>query len=264
MAVAITAWRRPYYLEPVLMAWSRATGIERVSRFIIALGPTDRFTAQAALIERMRPRFRCPLEVRMQSYQAATGPSAHRAIGEMITGAFADEGTGFVVAGEEDVLPSSDVLEYMTWAAERFRGDPGVLCVLAHNQGGQGWDDDERPWPQRQPLQDADADQGAVRLLPYFNPWIWGIWRDRWEQAAEPAWDWDATLGDAPHRHGYDWRLQRHTVPAGGYVCVVPDASRSQNIGEHEGGYSHAEFFHLTQSSSFRAVRDEPEYRLAG
>jgi hypothetical protein len=251
----ITAFRRPYYLEPVLKAWAAADSIGDVSRFVIALDPsTDRAVRQRALIERMRCRFPCPVEVVPQSERAQKSPSAHRAIGEAASNCFQDPALDFLVFGEEDILPSSDVLTYMAWARDRFAEDQQVLCVLAHNKGGQGWDPAE-------PIQDADAGQETVRLLPYFNPWIWGTWRRRWQQVLEPTWDWECDSG-GPATSGYDWQIATRIIPAGYYVCVVPDASRSQNTGKYEGGYSHPELFGNTQSQSFRLRRDRVEYRL--
>jgi hypothetical protein len=254
MAVMITAWRRPYYLEPVLMSWSRATGIGNLTRFIVALGNTDRVGAQAALIERMRPQFPCPVEVRMQSPRAVASNGPHRAIAEAASAAFADGDTDFLVFGEEDVAVSSDVLSYMGWAAERFADDQEVLTVVAHNVGGQGWD---KPGPQ----EDADADQEQVRLLPYFNPWAWGTWRGRWEKILEPEWDYECDSGGVMDS-GYDWNIQSRILPRHGMVSVVPDASRSQNIGALEGWASSPGGIADAQSHSFRPGREAVDYRL--
>jgi hypothetical protein len=255
-AVMTTAYRRPYYFEPVLKSWAAAEGMGDVSRFVIALDPSaDRADGQRALIERMRPRFTCPVEVAAQSERAQRSPSAHRAIGEAADYCFEDPGLDFLVFGEEDILVSSDVLAYMAWARDRFAHDDLVLCVLAHNKGGQGWDPAE-------PAADADAGQETARLLPYFNPWVWGTWRDRWEKILEPQWDWEASTGEDPLQHGYDWNIQLRVMPDGGYLNVVPDASRSQNTGKFEGGYSRPELFGNTQSQSFRLRRGRGDYRL--
>jgi hypothetical protein len=254
MAVFLTAWRRPYYFEPVLESWAAADGIGDVSRLVIGLGPTDRCDAQMALIERMRPAFPCPVEVVMQSPAAVAAPSAHRAIAEGISGVFADGVTDFVVFGEEDILVSSDVLAYVSWARDRFENDAQVLCVCAHNQGGSGWDPPVPP-------EEADADQRAVRLLPYFSGWVNGFWRDRWEKTLLPNWDWDATSGSRGFDSGWDWAIQMRLIPSGGYLCVVPDASRSQNTGQYEGGYADPARFRETVSGSFRLTR-EPGYEL--
>jgi hypothetical protein len=252
--IMLTAWRRPYYLEPVLASWARADGIDRVSRLVIALGRTDRYDQQIALIRRMTRQFPCPVEIAEQSPEAVAAPSAHRAIAEGINGVFADPDTGFVVFGEEDLLVSSDVLAYMEWAREKFADDPRVLCVCGHNRGGSGWDPPV-------PLEEADADQHAVRLLPYFSGWVNGFWRDRWEKILEPSWDWDATSG-GPATSGWDWAIQLRLIPSGNYLCVVPDASRSQNIGQFEGGYAHPDKYQETVSQSWRPAREPGGYEL--
>jgi hypothetical protein len=260
MAVMTTAWRRPYYFEQVLNSWANTEGIDETRRFVISLGPTDRHDQQVTLIGRMRPRFGVDLEILPQSEAAVHGDGRrvpfgpHRAIAEAITHVFADPAVQFVVAGEEDVLVSSDTLTYMRWAAEKFEGDPQVLAVVAHNQHGQGWDDPG-------PAEDEDADQDAARLLPYFSPWCWGTWRDKWEKILEPEWDYNCDLG-GPLTSGYDWVIQTQILPRHSMVCVVPDASRSQNIGSLEGWASTPQIVAGAQSHSFRRQRDEPAYRL--
>ena len=251
-AVMLTAWRRPHYLRPVLESWAAADGIGDVECLMIALGRTDRYEQQLDLIEEMRPKFGCPLVVAEQSERAHAAPGPPTAIAEAITALFADPAIDFVVAGEEDVAVSSDVLAYMAWARGKFAGDPSVLIACAHNQSGSGWDDPA--------ADDTAADQRDVRLVPYFSPWVWGTWRDRWQQVLEPAWDWDVTSG-GPVTSGYDWNIQLRIIPSGPFTCVVPDAARSQNIGQFGGIYAHPSKFAGTQARSFRRRRD-PGYEL--
>lgn len=261
MAVMTTAWRRPYYFEPVLASWANTEGQEDLRRFIISLGPTDRYDQQVTVIRQMAPRFGVGLEVLPQSEAAVRGDGIrvpfgpHRAIAEAIDHVFTDPGVEFVVAGEEDVQVSSDVLNYMRWAATEFQDSPDVLAVCAHNQHGQGWDEPG-------PAADDNADQDTVRLLPYFNPWCFGTWRDRWEKILEPEWDYTCSSGDAA-TSGYDWNVQLRIIPRHGMLCVVPDASRSQNIGALEGWASSPEIVARAQSQSFRREREPGErYRL--
>jgi hypothetical protein len=252
-AIMITAWRRPYYLEPSLLSWAKASGIADISRVVVALGPTDKYTQQVALIERLRPRFACPVEIVMQSPEAVKSNGPHRAIAEAITGIFAKGGEGFVIASEEDVVVSSDALAYMAWARDKFAGDEKVLLVNAHNEGGQGWN-----LPVAR--EDGDADQHAVRLKPYYSGWAWGTWQDRWEKALEPQWDYECDSGDAM-TSGYDWNIQLRTIPAGNYSCVTPDAARSQNTGR-AGGWSTPPNWDMIESKSFRREREPGGYEL--
>ena len=258
-AIVCTALRRPQYLEPVLASWQQARGIGDVHSFTLALGH-DRETVaaqsviygsflKAAGIGPGRGR------VKMDSPQAAASRGMGRAIGEAAVHVLADPAVEFVVFGEEDIIVSSDVLEYFAWARETFAADERVLCVLAHSAGGAGWDEPGIG------LRDGDADQEAVRLLPYYNGWIWGTWRDRWEKTLGPTWDWDVTSGGAMDS-GYDHQIHRRVIPRGGYVCVVPDASRSQNIGRVGGWAAQEADFPGTQAASFRPERGAVTYRL--
>jgi hypothetical protein len=255
MAVMCTSWRRPYYFERVLASWSRAEGQEQLARFVISLGRTDRYDRQVRLIDRMRPRFGVPLEILDQSDRAMSVNGPHTAIAEAASHVFASDDADFLVLGEEDVMVSSDVLHYMAWAAERFAEDQQVLAVLAHSRCGQGWDGPGV-------TDDPDADPAAARLLPYFNPWCFGTWRDRWEKILEPEWDYECNLG-GPTTSGYDWTIQTQVIPRHDLLCVVPDASRSQNIGQHEGWATSPYSWAYSQARSFREFAPAPiDYRL--
>lgn len=250
MAVMTTACRRPYYLQQSLDAWEEARGLTQLGGFFIALGDSDRKNAQYSLIKEYDGRL-TDMKV-IPDRVPGLGP--HRAIGEAAQRVFSDSSVEFLIFGEEDVLVSDDVLEYMGWAEERFRDDQDVLCVLAHNRAGQGWD-------LHRPVEDIYADQQKVRLEPYFNAWCWGTWRNRWEGLLEPTWDWDCTSG-GPMDSGYDWNIHARVIPQHGLLSVVPDASRSQNIGREEGIYSTPETFSFAQVQSFREHRAPAEYTL--
>jgi hypothetical protein len=252
MSVVVTAWRRPYYLERTLDAWSKVRGVHDVRRFAVALGhdPVTR-AEQFEVISQARRRMNRGIEVWEDSPLAVASPGMHRALGEAGQRAFEDPGTGFTVFGEEDILPADDVLEYMSWAEREFRSER-VLLACAHNCGGQGWDE--------LGIADKDADPEVVRLRPYFNPWIWGTWDDRWP-VLEADWDWSCNSG-GPNDSGYDWQIAARLIPQNGYHCLVPDASRSQNIGRDEGVYAIPDRFGETQSASYRESFGPVAYRL--
>jgi hypothetical protein len=251
--VVITAWRRPYYLEQTLDAWAKVRGVRDVRRIAVALGWDGATRArQFTVIDHARHSMGRAIEVWEDSPQAMASPGMHRALGEAGNRAFSDDGTLFTVFGEEDIVPSADVLEYMGWANTEFAfGAPLLAC--AHNCGGQGWDE--------LGIKDEDADPAAVRLRPYFQPWIWGTWPDRWERTLEPQWDWECNSGGA-NDSGYDWQIATRIIPGGGHVCLVPDASRSQNIGRDEGVYAMPGNFGATQSASYRPDFGPVTYRL--
>ena len=160
--------------------------------------------------------------------------------------------------GEEDILPSDDVLEYMAWAAGEFGADPRVLGVCAHTHAGYA--------ASELGIEEVDADPALVRLRPRFAGWILGAWRNRYRQVLEPTWDWDCDSGGpgdpaGQGPAGWDWNITR-IVEKTGLLCAVPDASRSQNIGQYGGTYAVPDHFPATQVASFREHRDPVIYKV--
>jgi FkbM family methyltransferase len=252
MALMTTACSRPHYLQASLTSWAKADHAEALSGFAVALGRSGKEAEQIDLIRRMAPG----AHIWLDSPQAAVANGMHRAIAEAATRAFNEFAADFLIFTEEDLAVSSDIVTYMAWGAEKFAGDKRVLAVCAHSRGGQGWDAHE-------PAQDAGADQELVRLVPYFNCWTWGTWRDRWFNTLLPRWDFDCTSG-GPADSGYDWNIATRILPQGNFLCAVPGASRSQNIGEHGGWASTPQSFAFSQAQSFRERRPSPAYRLDG
>ena len=249
IALMITALKRPYYLEPVLRSWAQADGANELCGMAVALGRSPQESQQLALIRSLAPG----AHVYPDSPQAAASNGMHRAIAEAASRAFGEFNADFMILSEEDLQVSSDVLRYMSWAAGKFAGDERVLAVCSHAPGGQGWDDG--------PCQDEGADQEAVRLLPYFQAWCFGTWRDRWVNVLEPAWDRECDSG-GPMDSGWDWNIATRILPKTGMLCAVPDASRCQNIGQYEGWAADPNRFGELWSASFREVRESPSYRL--
>lgn len=256
MTVMLTCWRRPHYFEQTLRSWARAAAVYAPDRIVVALGHTDKAAENQRIIADAKSWCPVPVEIAWQSPQAEASAGVHRAIGEAARAIFTGTPGTFLVFGEEDIAVSDDVLAYMDWARWELRADKRVLTAVAHSRHGQGWD---------QPGSglDPDADQSAVRLLPYFNGWVWGTWADRWEQVLEPNWDWECNSGGVMDS-GYDWNIFARILPRYKMVSAVPAASRSQNIGQHDGwsGSADAQWFAGTQAASFRQHRDPVKYRL--
>ena len=260
VVLVCTAWRRPGYLEKTLASWARVRGVGRLGGLVVALGPSDRQDEQAEVIKHgahllgLDDGRSC---VHVDSPAAQASPGMHRALGEALDWVQDTLAPKAVICAEEDIIVSSDVLEYMAWALSRFESDPLVATVCAHDRGGQGWDIPGIG------LQGAYADQQEVALSDYFNPWVWATWTGPKLDFLLGSWDWDADKGDHPNRNGYDWQIRR-LVHDRGLLSVVPAASRSQNIGQDGGYYARPELFDQTQSASFRKHRDPAVYHLIG
>jgi hypothetical protein len=251
----ITAHHRPEYLRRTLESWAAVPEIGELRRVVVALGWSHRFDDQMDVIRAAEPLLDRPVDVFPDSQAARESPGMHRALGEAIDAAFTGVGEGghYVICGEEDVAVSDDVLAYMAWAMHWYAED--VLVICAHNRGGAGWDGLDAP------RGDGDAHQEKVRLLPYFNPWVWCVGLGQWRTRLRPVWDWDCTSG-GDGDSGYDWNIQRLSQ-VGPWRNLVPDAARSQTIGETGGVYSTPEIFPHQQSRSFREHRCRPvKYRL--
>ena len=250
MAVMTTACSRPAYLQQTLTSWANVDGVTSgLSAFAVALGQSPKEFEQINLIRSIAPG----AHIWLDSPAAARSNGMHRAIAEAATRAFTELKADFLVLSEEDLTVSSDILRYMAWAEQKFRADKRVLAVCAHSPGGNGWDDG--------PCDDEGADQEQVRLLPYFAAWTWGTWKDRWFAHLLPQWDFECDSGGMLDS-GWDWNVATRILPKGDFLCVVPDASRSQNIGVHGGWSATPETFPRTQSAAYRERRDSPAYRL--
>jgi hypothetical protein len=252
-ALLITACRRPEYLSRVLSSWAAVPEIGDLRMIAVALGRSHRYDDQMDVIREAEEKLERNIVVILDSDAAHGSPGMHRALGEGIDTLFDNFRPGFVLCGEEDVIVSDDVLAYTAWAQERY--DENTLCICAHNRGGAGWDGLSAP------RTDQDADQQAVQRLAYFNPWVWCVSGEKWRTVVRPVWDWDCN-GGGPNDSGYDWQMQRLSA-VGPWRNLVPDAARSQTIGELAGVYSTPGIFPLQQAQSFREYRERPvRYRL--
>src|SRR5215475_5910727 len=138
VAVVVTAKSRPDYLQRTLRSWSYARGSHQVHDFLLALGRGPMQSTQMQLASDSKLRIR----IRLDSSRADASPGMHRAIGEAIDSVLEAPGVSFVVLGEEDVVVSSDILEYFTWCRPQLWENraSNLLVACAHNRGGCGWD----------------------------------------------------------------------------------------------------------------------------
>ena len=245
MTAGMWCWRRPRYLRRTLESWAKVDGVHDLRGITIALEPSERKDEMLAVIEDARTRHGLNITVRHNSQQLGV------LVNPVVSGSAIlneDPGAKFLIAMDEDMDLSDDLLWYMTWAATRFEDDPSVFCVCSHSVSGAG----------------PDADQGAVQLAQRFHVWVWGTWRDRWFDVAVPTWDRDYSSGDPSSGipSGYDWNLDLRILLQRNLRCVLPVASRSQDIGQFEGVHASPADFRRTQDPSFRAHRGKVEYRM--
>jgi hypothetical protein len=144
----------------------------------------------------------------------------------------------YVILAEDDFVVANDVLEWHVWASRELYADDRVLLVSSNQY-------------EEQPGGFAQA-----TLVRWFPGWVWGIWRDRWENLVAPDWTFDYEYD------GWDWRITRYWCEHHGMMCAAPAVSRSQHIGEFGGAHTiPGDSFRSQQSRCFQPDIPVQEYR---
>lgn len=203
-ALLLTVFDRVDLLEPVVASWLRVRELPGW-HLRVAVDPSP---VTPRVLEVLRRLPGAEIVVNEERLGVAENPYRH-------LGALVHAGYDFVARAEDDLLVADDVLRLLAWTAERFASRADVACACAFSR------------------QSARADPSAVRRRSAFTPWLWGTWRDRWEDVIGPTWDRDySTWNDSPgFESGWDWNLNTRVLPARGLTTVAPLASRVQNIG---------------------------------
>lgn len=141
----------------------------------------------------------------------------------------------FVILAEDDILPSTDVLEYFTFLERKYRDDNEIAAISA-NYEFSGYE----PY--------------AVSRVNIFRGQIWGTWKNVWEKFIKDTWDFDYSTGVNDGPSGWDWNLTLRVLPQNNLKIIVPHSSRSQHIGVN-GIHCDMYLFDETQMKSFKLER---------
>ena len=126
--LAFPVYDRPHYVALTLDSWRQVRGIE-TAHTVYRCEPGEPLMER--LVRRDRPP--CPGEVTVNEKRLGNDQNMKAAIGQ----AFAT-GAEFVIAAEDDVLVSADLIEYMMAMADFYAGDSSVLAVTAWQDGPPG------------------------------------------------------------------------------------------------------------------------------
>lgn len=232
-ALLLTAYNRPQYLRETLESWSKVRNFKHWPLHV-QLEPSDK---QDEMIEILRqidhPRLFITVNNSLQGVLKNPWTGFDRL--------FRAKRYDFVVRMEDDIVVSTDILEYFEWAMTHFKEDEKVLLVQAES-GEYG-------------------DENLVELSTGFSPYVWGTWQDRWVNKIGPTWDLDySTYNGYPGRQsGWDWNLNTRLIPKWGMKLVKPIASRALHIGLQG---THASETELS-SNSYKAERSSTSYLLS-
>jgi GR25 family glycosyltransferase involved in LPS biosynthesis len=126
-----------------------------------------------------------------------------------------EDNPDFVLMIEDDIIISDDALQYIEWAAEKYKNDYSVHTIGL-------WGHDKQP-----SLPVSQKEHGKVMRQNYFTCWGWGTWKDRWEEMLA-TW----TTGDDSHETSWDVIVSSHL---GEMDEILPVVSRAYNCGEYGG-----------------------------
>lgn len=201
--ITLTAYRRPEYTRQVLDALSRCDGIDDY-RVLIHLEPGNSEVRQ--VIQEARLAQKTLVE---NSDRLGCGGNTYCALHHGFQLA------EFVIHLEDDTVPARDCLRFFEWANLRYREDHTVLSVTAYSK-----------------TVPSSENQHRVVRTPWFTPWGWATWIDRWNEISE-HWSnspvtWDIALNQL----------------RGDRVEVQPLLARIQNIGAELGEHCPSPEFH--------------------
>lgn len=204
--IAFTIHQRPWYFREVLDAWKRVRGVKDWPvRFHIDASP--QWEAQVKIAQEFM-EWHPDADFCLHQKQMGVTHNPHHAIDSSFI-----EGAKFVVLAEEDVEPAADVLEYFRWT-QQFTD---LLASCAWSDG----DELQHPY-------------NASRRK-WFNPWLWQLSWDQWQESIKTTWDFDYSTGDEHGVGGWDCNLGLRIVHDHGKDVMFPHRSRSRHIGKYVG-----------------------------
>lgn len=229
----LTAYNRPKYLKQTLESWGKVRDFKRWPLHVL-LEPSE---VQDEMIQIIRDTDHPNIRLSINPYRYGVLKNPFVGMDRM----FRIRNYDFVVRLEDDIIVSSDILEYFDWASYVFEDDPRIALVQAMS-GKQGLEE-------------------GVEVTDGFSPWDWGTWKDRWLNKIGPTWDLDySTYNGTPgNQSGWDWNLNTRLLPKWNMQVVQPLASRSFHIGA-EGTHAFGEL--QNHAPGYKDERDSFEYRL--
>lgn len=218
--ITLTCWRRPEYLRRCLDALARCEGIGEYQCFI-AMDRSEHNTIMAWDAGAWAVRHADNAFLLRADEHAGCNRTTKSALG------YGFNVSDRIIHLEEDVIVSPDALRYCEWALDKYESDKSVFSVGMFNRNNDphdldGFDSDG--------IEHTILAESIVRRNPRFSCWGWATWRDRW-QGMEAGWP---TQGDQE----LSWDVAMDKL-RGDRVEIVPEVSRSINIGKEGGTHNY-------------------------
>ncbi len=226
--IVITLCKRPDYTRRVLDALARC---DDISRYPVAMlcEPVNEEVIELAAAFTRKPGIKAWAMVGTQ--RVGCNVNTYSAL------AYGFDHHQRVIALEDDTVPGGDYLRFMDWGFGEYDRDPSVFSICGY---------------QRTP-QDETAYRSAVIREPWFTPWGWATWRDRWEsvRTSWPRYD---------HQVSWDTVIDKFTRK--GRYEVRPMLARIQNIGAEGGAHVPGAAWHAEHHLNRHWVENTPGPRV--
>jgi hypothetical protein len=224
VCVVMTLCSRPAYTRTVLKALERCDGIAEVPVYMLCEPVSDEVIDAAK-------KFAGRREVLVGTDRVGCNVNTYAAL------AHGFDRHARVIAMEDDTVPARDFLRFARWGLKEYQTDASVFSVCGY---------------QKTPADEVGYRNAVIRE-PWFTPWGWATWRDRWEsvRTSWPRYD---------HQVSWDTVIDKFTRK--GRYEVRPMLARIQNIGAEGGAHVPGAAWHAEHHLNRHWVENTPGTRV--
>jgi hypothetical protein len=202
-AIVMTLCSRPDYTRRVLEALAKCDDVDKYPIHLMCEPVMDE-VIDIANAFRLYPHVKATVEV--GKHRVGCNVNTYYALSRGF------EKHDRVIAMEDDTVPGRDFLRFCEWGLDRYERDHDVLTVCGY---------------QRTPADEVGYRNAVVRE-PWFTPWGWATWKDRWESIRD-SWPADDRQ--------ISWDTVIDKLTRGNRCEVRPLLARIQNIGGEGGAH---------------------------
>ncbi len=235
IGIAFTVTDRPEYLKDTLDSWLNVRSLEDKT-IIFKVEPTDSLSENLKIINSFCNNTHAYTKVIVNESRAGVGVNQ----AQCLDLAFNEHDLDAIVMAEDDIIVSSDILEYFEHCFSEYE-DTNILTVCAHRYTNHFGKDD------------------VVFKEQSFDPWIWGTWKSKWKKFLESDWDLEKFELNGNIVGGFDYHIVYRILPKNNLVSIFPDTTRSKHIGM-TGTYARPESYF--DNPYYVADRNKKAFRL--
>ena len=199
----MTTYRRPSYTKQVFESLNKCKGIEEYTLFIQA----EPDMAVRSLLENFA--FKPKVEIKINNKQLGCKEN------NLTVLEWAFEYTDYNIHVEDDILLSEDALTYFEWC-KQFKDDKDIFTVTGYNK-------------------EVTKDYYKVMKVPWFVPWGWATWIDRFKEIPK--------IREINDEYTWDDQINRNIRKE--RMLLKPLLARCQNIGSYGGCHIPSPQWHI-------------------